>query len=90
MGTVWRSEACWRAEVDPWRQTSSISDEEALLLCSSVRPLMQKSAVDGFQNRDQQVYNRAGKACGRCGARIRRATQGDDNRLLYWCAECQR
>ena len=27
---------------------------------------MQKSATDGFQNRDQQVYNRAGKACSRC------------------------
>ena len=39
--------------------------------------------MDGFQNRDQQVYNRAGKACSRCGTKIRRATQGDDNRLLY-------
>ncbi len=90
MGTVWRSEACWRAEVDPWRATSSITDEEALLLCSSVRPLMQKSALDGFQNRDQQVYNRAGKACNRCRTRIKRATQGDDNRPLFWCPGCQR
>jgi endonuclease VIII len=90
MGTVWRSEACWRAEVDPWRPASSITDEEALLLCSSVRPLMQRSALDGFQNRDQQVYNRAGKACSRCGMKIRRATQGDDNRPLFWCPGCQR
>ncbi len=90
MGTVWRSEACWRAEIDPWRPAADISDEEALRLCTSVRPYMQRSAVDGFQNRDQQVYNRAGTACARCKTRIRRATQGDDNRLLYWCPGCQR
>jgi endonuclease VIII len=90
MGTVWRSEACWRAEVDPWRPVAGVGDDEALLLCSSVRPLMQRSAQDGFQNRDQQVYNRAGMACPRCGERIRRATQGDDNRPLFWCPGCQR
>jgi endonuclease-8 len=90
MGTVWRSEACWRAEVDPWRPTAAVSDAEALELCRRVRPLMQKSARDGFQKRDQQVYNRAGRACSRCGGKIRRATQGDDNRLLYWCTGCQR
>src|SRR3954469_3037187 len=28
MGTVWRSEACWRAEIDPWRATGTITDEE--------------------------------------------------------------
>jgi endonuclease-8 len=89
MGTVWRSEACWRAEVDPWRTTASVSDDEALALCRLVRPLMQRSATDGFQNRDQQVYNRRGKPCHRCGAPIRSGTQGDDNRMLYWCPSCQ-
>lgn len=90
MGTVWRSEACWRAEVDPWRKAGSVTDEEALALCSTVRPYMQRSAMDGFQNRHQQVYNRAGKACNRCGTKIRRATQWDDNRPLFWCPGCQR
>lgn len=90
MGTVWRSEACWRAAVDPWRPTADVPDEAALELCRIVRPLMQTSARDGFQGRDQQVYNRAGMACDRCGARIRRSNQGDDNRPLYWCPGCQR
>jgi endonuclease-8 len=89
MGTVWRSEACWRAEVDPWRTTASVSDDEALALCRLVRPLMQRSATDGFQSRDQQVYNRRGKPCRRCGTPIRSGTQGDDNRMLYWCPSCQ-
>ena len=47
------------------------------------------AALDGFQNRAQQVYNRAGKSCNRCGTKIRRATQGDDNRPLFWCPGCQ-
>ncbi|MEA2172310.1 MAG: endonuclease, partial [Solirubrobacteraceae bacterium] len=89
MGTVWRSEACWRAAIDPWRTTSSLSDEEALRLCAVVRPFMQRSAVDGFQNRHVQVYGRAGIACSRCATLIRGGTQGDDNRPLFWCPGCQ-
>lgn len=90
MGTVWRSEACWRSEIDPWRPAGKVTDEEALELVRRIRPFMQRSAADGFQDRDQQVYNRAGKPCGRCGTRIRSGHQGDNNRPLYWCPGCQR
>ncbi len=90
MGTVWRTEACWRAEIDPWRETRSISDEEALRLCSVVRPFMQKSAMDGFQNRHVRCYGRAGIACDRCQTKMRGGTQGDNNRPLFWCPGCQR
>ncbi|MEA2296096.1 MAG: endonuclease [Solirubrobacteraceae bacterium] len=90
MGTVWRSEACWCAAIDPWRPTSSITDEEALALVHKVRSPMQQSAIEGFQSRDQHVFERAGRPCSRCGTLIRRATQGDDNRRLFWCPGCQR
>ena len=90
MGTVWRSEACWRAAVDPWRTTATVTDDEALDLVRKVRASMQTSATDGFQNRHQQVYNRAGKPCTRCGTAVRGGTQGDNNRPLYWCPGCQR
>jgi endonuclease-8 len=90
LGTVWRSEACWRAEVDPWRPTAGVTDREALDLVHQVRGPMQRSAADGFQDRHVHVYNRAGRPCPRCGATIRRATQGDDNRPLFWCQGCQR
>jgi endonuclease-8 len=89
MGTVWRSEACWRAAIDPWRPTGDVTDQQALDLVHKVRAFMQTSATDGFQNRHQQVYNRAGMPCSRCGARIRGATQGENNRPLYWCPGCQ-
>jgi endonuclease VIII len=89
LGTVWRTEACWRAEVDPWRRVGEVSDEEALRCVSIVRPMMQKSAMDGFQNRHVQVYGRGGQKCHRCGTKIHHAGQGDNDRLLYWCPGCQ-
>jgi endonuclease-8 len=91
LGTVWRSEACWRAQIDPWRATSTITDEEATQAVDLVRPFMQQSARDGFQDRHKQVYGRAGQPCPRCGAPflIKGATQGDNNRPLFWCPNCQ-
>ena len=35
-----------------------------------------------------QVYEREGKSCFKCGARIRRLTHG--GRSTYWCPKCQR
>jgi endonuclease-8 len=91
MGTVWRSEACWRAQVDPWRPTGKVTDAEAIALVDEVRPAMQKSALDGLQDVHQHVYGKAGRPCARCGApqKISGATQGDDNRPLFWCQACQ-
>ncbi len=89
MGTVWRTEACWRAEVDPWRPVADIAEDEALRLVHAVRPLMQKSSMDGFQNRDIHCYNRGGAKCLRCGTTILSAGQGDNDRRLYWCPGCQ-
>jgi endonuclease-8 len=89
MGTIWRSEACWRARIDPWRPTADIADAEALALVHEVRPFMQRSATEGFQRRDIEAYGRSGRPCRRCGTPIRGGTQGDGNRLLYWCPGCQ-
>jgi endonuclease-8 len=89
LGTIWRSEACWHGCVDPWRSVAQVGDEEALAAVHAVRPLMQRSARDGFSDRLVTVYGHAGRPCPRCGATFKGATQGDDNRLLYWCPGCQ-
>ncbi len=90
LGTIWRSEACWNAEIDPWRLVADVSDEQALSLVRQVRPLIQASATAGWNRERVKVYARAGRPCPRCGTAIRSGTQGDDNRLLYWCEGCQR
>lgn len=89
MGTVWRSEACWQAAVNPWRPAGEVGDDDALALVREVRPRMQQSALEGFQSRRLQAYGRAGLLCHRCGAKILRRGQGDNDRLLYWCPGCQ-
>ena len=91
IGNFWKSEGCWLAGVDPWRPLAAVGDDEALAVVRALRPLMQQSALDGRQDRFRVIYDRAGRACPRCGAgrRIRLRGQGDDNRTTYWCPACQ-
>jgi endonuclease-8 len=90
IGNVWKAEGCWLAEIDPWRPTGTVSDEEALRIVARTRPGMQESALDGNQRRHRKIYNIAGRPCPRCGTRIEARGQGDDNRTTYWCPGCQR
>lgn len=89
LGTIWRSEGCFLAAVDPARPTGQVRDDEALAAVRAVRPLMQVSARDGFQERLRSVYGRAGRPCPRCRTPIARRGLGDDNRPAYWCPGCQ-
>jgi endonuclease-8 len=90
IGNLWKAEACWLAQVDPWRPTATVSDDEARRLVREARPLMRESALDGNQTRHRHVYAAAGRPCPRCGTLIRRRGQGDDNRTTYWCPGCQK
>ena len=92
IGNFWKSEACWRAGIDPWRRIADVADEEALAVVRGVRPLMQESAGHGRQDAFRTIYGRAGLPCPRCGAPalIQARGQGDDNRTTYWCPVCQR
>jgi endonuclease VIII len=90
IGNLWKCEGCFAAGVDPWRPTGDVSDDEALRIVRLTRPRMQESATDGHQARHRVIYDRAGRPCPRCGARIAVRGQGDDNRPTYWCPGCQR
>jgi endonuclease-8 len=89
LGTIWRTEGCFAAGLDPWRATGTVSDEEAMAVIEAVRPGMARSAAEGFNPRGTRIYGKAGQPCPRCGARIRSGGQGDNNRRTYWCAGCQ-
>lgn len=67
-----------------------MSDTEAVAVVEAARARMQPAATRGHQDRDQRVYDRAGRPCRRCGGRIRTRGQGDDNRRTFWCPDCQR
>ncbi|HEX8207453.1 MAG TPA: DNA-formamidopyrimidine glycosylase family protein [Solirubrobacteraceae bacterium] len=89
IGNLWKVEGCFAAGIDPWRATKDVTDEEALRIVRSVRPLMQESAEHGMQDAYRNIYGRKGQPCPRCGARIRVRGQWDDNRKTFWCEGCQ-
>ena len=102
IGNVWKSEGCFLAGLDPWRQTREVSDEEVLAAVRAIRPLMRMSAGRGGRivtyepsrsaargDTRTWVFDRAGLPCRRCGTLIRARGQGDDNRTTYWCPQCQ-
>jgi endonuclease-8 len=92
IGNLWKVEGCFDAEIDPWRRTGDVTDEEVLRILRLTRPRMQQSARDGMQERFKVVYGTVGQDCPRCGklSKIRSRGQGDDNRITYWCPRCQR
>jgi endonuclease VIII len=89
LGTIWRTEGCFAARLDPWRATKDVSDDEALAVVEAVRPRMARSARQGFDRGDIAIYGKPGQPCPRCGTAIRSHGQGDNNRRTYWCPGCQ-
>jgi endonuclease-8 len=89
IGNVWKAESCFAAAVDPWRPVGRTSDDEARAIVAVARERMAHSARDGHLARPRAVYGRRGEACLRCGASIRAAGQGEENRITYWCPGCQ-
>jgi endonuclease-8 len=90
IGNLWKAEGCHLAQIDPWRATGAVGDDEALAIVRLLRPEMQRSATHGGQTRVKAVYGRQGRPCPRCATALRSRGQGDDNRLTYWCPGCQR
>ena len=90
IGNIWKAESCFAAAVDPWRPLGRVSDEEALRVLRAAREGMRQAVRASGYLPAPAVYERAGRPCSRCGARIRVRGQGDDNRSTYWCPGCQR
>jgi endonuclease VIII len=90
IGNMWKAEACFAAEVDPWRPVGEIRDEEALAIVHFSRREMARAVREGPGARPHAVYRQAGLPCPRCGTRIRQRGQWENNRVTYWCPGCQR
>lgn len=87
IGNLWKAEGCFDAGVDPWRPLARITDAELTAILKATRPRMLDSANGGNQMREKRVYRRTD--CPRCGGEIAVRGQGDDNRLTFWCPNCQ-
>src|SRR5918995_6311627 len=47
VGNRWKSEGCFLAGVDPWRQLGELSDAQALSIVRLLRPAMRRAAAGG-------------------------------------------
>jgi formamidopyrimidine-DNA glycosylase len=102
MGNIYTDESLWRARIHPARLGSSLKPHELRGLYRAVRGVLTEAIrfrgssisdyVDSqgqpgeFQQR-HRVYQREGKACSRCGKKIRRVIVA--GRSSYYCSNCQ-
>ena len=96
IGNFYRTEVCFLLGLHPWRPVEAVDVPAAIDLS---RKLMKANVRNGTQvstgvDRPGQrtwVFERAGKACRRCGTRILTATLGEPprDRVTYWCPACQ-
>lgn len=96
VGNLYQTEVCFLLGVAPWTPVRSVDAAKVvalarrLLLRNAERP-EQSTTGDTRRGAQHWVYQRAGRACRRCGDIVRNAVQGRDiqQRTIYWCPTCQ-
>jgi endonuclease-8 len=106
IGNVFKSEVLFIEKVDPFAAVGSLDEDVIERLVETARWLMTANTRPGaaagrtttidpktgarLASTRLWVYDRAGRACHRCGTTIRAADQGSDvPRTTYWCPHCQ-
>jgi endonuclease-8 len=87
IGNIFKSEACFRARLDPWQPIGELTDEQLIQVSDAAHELMQDAVERG--RHANAAYRRAGQPCPTCATRILSRGQGDANRTTYWCPQCQ-
>jgi len=88
IGNIFKSEACFAARIDPWRQVGDLSDEELRGVLTAAREQMLNAVERGDRHRFQ-IYKRRQTVCPSCRGPVSCRGQGDANRTTYWCPRCQ-
>ena len=103
VGNIYASESLFLAGIAPRKRADRLSAADCARLAvavkrtlraairaggSSLRDFVGSDGAHGCFQLRTRVYDRAGQACRRCGATIRRIVQGQ--RATYFCPGCQR
>jgi len=97
-GTIFATEMLFLRGIDPWRPVGSVEDLDALvglghrLLDANKSRPGHVTTGDTRPGREHWVYGRAGRPCRRCGTIIKKGEAGPpgQERLRFWCPNCQR
>ena len=98
LGTIYTAETLFLRGVDPWRPVGEVDDLPALveagrrLLDANKARAGHSTTGDTARGQERWVYGRAGRPCRRCGTLIRKGEAGPagQERLRFWCPNCQR
>jgi formamidopyrimidine-DNA glycosylase len=103
MGNIYCDESLWRARIHPARLGATLKRPEIARLHRSIRKILEEaillggSSLSDFVNAEgvcgefqirHRVYQREGRKCTRCRAKIRRIIVA--GRSSYYCPHCQR
>lgn len=103
VGNIYANDALWEAQIDPRRESSSLTPEEQNSLFSAVEKVLSEGIerggasetnyinVNGGKGSYQEVfrvYKKDGKVCPRCGGVIEKIRLG--GRGTWFCPTCQR
>jgi endonuclease-8 len=95
IGNLYKAETLFLRGVSPWMPVGEVPDLPAMVtlaqkLISSNKGRWTQTTTGSLRKGEQQwVFERAGRACRRCGTTVRRWTGGDHDRITYWCPHCQ-
>ncbi len=81
-----RCEALFALRVEPWAPLEGISDATLTGLLERSRRDLQ-IGLETAGRLPKRIYG--ARRCPRCGGRVRRRGQGDENRTVHWCPACQ-
>jgi endonuclease VIII len=87
IGNIFKSEACFTAQVDPWHPLADVPDEKLREVLQAARDQMLSAVKLGNRHRFR-VYKHRGP-CSRCLGPVHHRGQGDANRTTWWCERCQ-
>jgi formamidopyrimidine-DNA glycosylase len=94
LGNIYAAEALWRAKISPRAVASSLSAARLSRLVEAIGAVLEEENRPPGRYTDREgrerfaVYDREGKECPRCGAKVRRVPQA--GRSTYFCPRCQK
>lgn len=92
VGNIYAAESLWRAKIDPRTPANALETPALRRLTAAIRRTLELASraparyQDGSEMRFK-VYDREGRPCRRCRAKVARIIQGA--RSTYFCPKCQ-